>query len=248
MRSNSFFAQCRRLAAVGLVLLLPGCGAMDQIREIGREPALSPVGTGLAPARTTHINLPVTQAAYHSGNSTWRDSGADLFRDARALRIGDVVTVKVQINDKAQLDNTLNRSRDSSVGLTSALDFNFGFGGAGPTGSGKLNGNLDRTTSTDSKGAINRSESIDLLVAAVVTEVLPNGNLIISGSQEVRVNYEVRVLNVAGVIRPRDISTDNSISYDKIAEARVSYGGRGRVMEVQQPAYGQQLLDTVAPF
>ncbi len=107
---------------------------------------------------------------------------------------------------------------------------------------------LDRTTSTDSKGAIARSESIDLLVAAVVSEVLPNGNLVISGTQEVRVNYEVRVLSVAGVIRPRDISTDNSISYEKIAEARVSYGGRGRVMEVQQPAWGQQVLDIVAPF
>jgi flagellar L-ring protein precursor FlgH len=243
---RSIRPRCARLAIVSIALLLSACA---NLKEVGREPVMTPVGTGLIPDRTPHLGLPVTPVAYHSGNSTWRDSGADLFRDARAFRIGDVVTVKVQIKDKASLDNSLNRSRDASVGLSSALDYAFGFGsGAGTSGSGSIDGNLDRTTSTDSKGAIARSESIDLLIAAVVSEVLPNGNLVISGTQEVRVNYEIRVLSVAGVIRPRDISTDNSISYDKIAEARVSYGGRGRVMEIQQPAYGQQIIDIVAPF
>jgi flagellar L-ring protein precursor FlgH len=241
-------SKIRRAApAIALLsLLLTACA--DQLREIGREPTLSPVGSGLAPDRTAHVDLPVTPVAYHSGNSTWQDAGADLFRDARALHVGDVVTVKIQINDKASLDNNLNRSRDSSVGLKSSADFDFGFGGAGPSGSGKLDGNLDRTTSTDSKGSIARSESINLLVGAVVSQVLPNGNLVVSGSQEVRVNFELRVLNVQGVIRPRDIATDNTISYEKIAEARISYGGRGRVMEIQQPPYGQQILDIVSPF
>jgi flagellar L-ring protein precursor FlgH len=247
MRSRSSNARAAALLACAAALLLAGC-ANEVLHEIGREPQLSPVGTGLAPDRTAHVELPITEAAYHAGNTTWRDSGADLFRDARALRIGDVVTVKIQINDKASLDSTLNRSRDGNLGLTSSLDFDLGFGGTGPAGSAKLNGNLDRTTSTDSKGAVARSESIDLLVAAVVTQVLPNGNLVISGSQEVRVNYELRVLNVGGVIRARDISTDNTISYEKIAEARISYGGRGRVMEVQQPAWGQQIIDIVSPF
>lgn len=234
-------------AAACLALMLPAC-AMDQLKEVGREPVMSPVGSGLLPERLPNVKLPVTKAAYTSGNSTWRDSGADLFRDARAFKNGDVVTVKVQIKDQATLGNTLNRKRDSSVGLASSLDYDFGFGGAGASGAGSLNGNLDRTTSTNSKGGITRSENINLMVAAVVSEVLPNGNLVISGTQEVRVNFEVRVLSVAGIIRPRDISTDNQISYDKIAEARVSYGGRGRVMEVQQPAYGQQILDIVSPF
>jgi flagellar L-ring protein precursor FlgH len=246
MRTSSRFKLAPLLAACS-ALLLPAC-ALDQLKEVSREPALSPVGSGLVPERVPHIQLPITKAAYNSGSSTWRDTGADLFRDARAFKIGDVVTVNIQIKDQASLDNTLQRSREASVGLTSALDFDFGFGGTGAAGSGKLDGNLDRTTSTDSKGGITRSENINLLVAAVVTEVLPNGNLVISGTQEVRVNFEVRVLSVAGVIRPRDISTDNQISYDKIAEARVSYGGRGRVMEIQQPAYGQQILDIVAPF
>ena len=107
---------------------------------------------------------------------------------------------------------------------------------------------LDAKTSSKGEGAITRSESIELLVAAVVTDVLPNGNLVISGTQEVRVNFEVRVLSVAGVLRPRDIATDNTVSYDKIAEARISYGGRGRITEVQQPGWGQQIVDLLAPF
>jgi flagellar L-ring protein FlgH len=240
----------RRLApAVTLLPLLFTACALDQLKEVAREPTLSPVGSGLSPDRTTHVNLPVTPVAYHSGNSTWQDSGADLFRDARAIKIGDVVTVKIQINDKASLDNNLNSSRDSNVGLTSSSDFDFSFGAAkGAAGSGKLDGSLDRTTSTDSKGSIDRSETINLLVGAVVSQVLPNGNLVISGSQEVRVNYELRVLNVQGVIRPRDIATDNTISYEKIAEARISYGGRGSVMQISKPAYGQQILDILSPF
>ena len=116
------------------------------------------------------------------------------------------------------------------------------------TGDGRLSADINAETSTKGEGAITRSESIELLVAAVVSDVLPNGNLVISGTQEVRVNFEMRVLSVAGIVRPRDIATDNTISYEKIAEARISYGGRGRITEVQQPAWGQQLFDTVAPF
>jgi flagellar L-ring protein precursor FlgH len=116
------------------------------------------------------------------------------------------------------------------------------------SGDGTIGSTVDSKTSTKGEGAITRSESIELLVAAVVTGILPNGNLVINGSQEVRVNFEVRVLSVAGVVRPRDISTENIVSYDKIAEARISYGGRGRITEVQQPAWGQQVTDWLLPF
>jgi len=116
------------------------------------------------------------------------------------------------------------------------------------SGSGSLGSGITANTESKGKGAIERSEKINLVVAAVVTDVLPNGSLIINGSQEVRVNYELRVLSVSGLVDPRDISSENAVSYERIAEARISYGGRGRLMEVQQPGWGHQILDAVSPF
>lgn len=237
----------RKLIPVVLGSVLLGGCAVDH-RDIGREPHLTPVGSGLRPDMVPVLGEPPPPPRYRGDNSIWEEGAADLFRDPRARTTGDVVTVKIAIKDKASLDNRSNRARDSdkSLGL-------FGSYGAGPNGSstdweGELDAELSSKTKTKGEGAIRRSETIQLRVAAVVSAVLPNGNLVISGSQEVRVNYEVRVLNVAGVVRPRDIETDNTIAYDKIAEARISYGGRGRIMEVQQPAWGQQLLDIVLPF
>jgi flagellar L-ring protein precursor FlgH len=232
--------------AMTLAFLLTGCGS--NLPDIGREPALTPVGAGLRPATVAVPNQPAVVPVYARGNSFWQDASADLFRDPRAMKLGDVVTVKISIKDKAVIDNNTERKRDNktSFGLDTKWDTKL------PLLSGKHAGTVDSAinskSETKGEGAINRSESIELLVAAVVTDVLPNGNLIISGTQEVRVNFEVRVLTVQGIVRPRDISTENMVSYDKIAEARISYGGRGRITDVQQPAWGQQLLDVISPF
>jgi len=156
------------------------------------------------------------------------------------------------MDDKAVLGNSTDRSRDSKIKTTWSFLFDFlaGASSAPPERkwTGSVNNDLQSSTSTQGQGSINRSEQIRLSVAAVVTAVLPNGNLMLRGSQEIRVNYELRVLTIAGIARPRDIGKDNMISYDKIAEARVSYGGRGRLSEVQQPAWGQQAYDIFAPF
>jgi len=235
------------VAALVLSLLASGCGTNPA--DIGRAPELTAVGSGLLADRVPLPAEPTPVATYRPGNSIWQDSSADLFRDPRAHKIGDVVTVKISIKDKATIDNNSKRSRDSKTNLTPSLDYDLASsGGLASNGSMSVDAKVDAKTSTDSKGGITRSESIDLLVAAVVTGVLPNGNLIISGSQEVRVNYEVRELSVAGIVRPRDISTENTIAYDKVAEARISYGGRGRIMEVAQPAIGQQIFDLLTPW
>jgi flagellar L-ring protein precursor FlgH len=239
-------AIARACLLAGLGFSLAGC-AMD-VNEIGREPQLTPVGTGLNAPRVPVSSEPNPRPAYRGDNSLWQDASADLFRDRRATKIGDVLTVKISMRDKASLDNSTDRKRDSSVGLNFDYGYNFTGASAPSTGDGEVTGNVDRTTETKGEGAIARSENIELLVAAVVTDVMPNGNLVIAGSQEVRVNYELRVLHVSGIVRPRDISSDSGISYEKIAEARISYGGRGRIMEVQQPGWGHQIVDTVLPF
>ncbi|MDZ4790696.1 MAG: flagellar basal body L-ring protein FlgH [Hyphomicrobiales bacterium] len=239
-----------RHLAVLIALTVSGC-AVD-VRDIGREPHMTPVGAGLHPPSVPIASEPTRRPVYRGGNSLWQDASSDLFSDPRATRVGDVVTVKIIIKDKASLDNSSNRSRDAKKDLSLGLNYGLNIAGVAPrvtaSGDGSLDTTVDSKTETKSQGGVNRSESINLLVAAVVTDVMPNGNLMISGTQEVRVNFDVRVLTVAGVVRPRDISTENTVSYEKIAEARISYGGRGRTIEVQQPAYGQQILDQVIPF
>ena len=234
------------LASLAGIVLLGACTTQD----LGREPTMSLVGSGISPAREP-LPIQAFPAPHATGyHSLWNDGQADLFRDPRARNIGDVVTVRIFIDDRASLDNQSDRSRDSSAGFGAGVGYSAdGFGSdESKSGDAGLEGSITSSSSSNGGGSIDRSEEIELSIAAVVTEVLPNGNLLVSGSQEVRVNYEMRVLNIAGIIRPRDISTNNTIPYDKIAEARISYGGRGRISEVQQPAWGHQLYDALTPF
>jgi flagellar L-ring protein precursor FlgH len=221
---------------------LSGCAS--DLREVNKEPALSPVGSGITTGSVSAASYPEPPAAPVKRFSLWNDRQSRLFTDPRALQTGDILTVKIKINDRAKFKNENDRSRTSSRTLGFDADLGWNDYSAGGKGSGSLNSK----TETNADGAIERSENLELNVAAVVTGVLPNGNLMIRGSQEVRVNYELRVLTIAGIVRPADIGAENTIAYDRIAEARISYGGRGRVSEVQQPAYGQQVLDQVLPF
>jgi flagellar L-ring protein precursor FlgH len=232
------------LLVLPLVALLAGCSG-QRLETVGREPPLSPVGTGLASAYSpTAVDLGGQAERPRRYNSLWSRSGGELFSDSRASRPGDVVTVNVTMDDKASLANSTDRSRKSNSSLGGSFDFGFQKSSA----TGNANAQANGSTSTQGQGTVDRSERIGVSVATVVSRVLPNGNLLISGSQEVRVNSELRVLNISGIVRPNDISADNTITYEKIAEARISYGGNGRLSEVQQPGYGQQLYDSIAPF
>ena len=212
-------------------LALSGCA--NPLSELNQAPMMSPIGQGLqADARA----IPVERRG--------RFERKDLYRDPRAARVGDLLTVTISMNDKATLDNKTDRSRDSKV--TFSADY---FAEFLPwSKAGQLDGNINSQSSSKGAGKIDRTEEVKFSVAAVVVDVLPNGNLLISGSQEVRVNYEMRVLNVGGIVRPLDVTRNNTIAYEKVAEARISYGGRGRLMEVQQPGWGHQVYDKVAPF
>ncbi|MCK0207903.1 flagellar basal body L-ring protein FlgH [Starkeya koreensis] len=236
----------KRLVLPLAALALAGC--QNNHDNLAFGPSLTPVGYGInQPSDPIPMALPPTPA--RSFASTWNQDSQSLYRSIRATRVGDVVTVDIAINDKAQFDNQTDRSRNSAqkAGLDTAVAAEgFGWSGAAGSASGDLNMHSD--TGVKGKGSIDRSEKLQLSVAAVVTNVLPNGNLMISGSQEILVNYEVRVLNVAGIVNPLDITGHNQIAYNKIAEARISYGGRGRLMDVQQPAWGQRIYDLVVPF
>lgn len=225
--------------------LLFGPAACTQtVHQIGREPALSPVDQGPVRSQSIDSSFPSMPSKPLDRASTWHDGASRLFTSSKALGRGDVMTVLISINDKAQLTNQSDRKRQGakSIGLAATGSIN------GTSANASAEGSLKSSTDFEGSGGINRSESIRLSVAAVVDQVLENGNLLIRGSQEVRVNAEVRVLTIAGVVRPSDINPDNTISYERIAEARISYGGRGRISEMQQPAYGQQFLDAVSPL
>lgn len=234
----------RNLAVSFIALLLPaGCAA--NLKEVNRTPDLSPVAADLG-AHSAGLEMgQYPNQPNPAGYSLWDRRSTSYFRDPRAARPGDVLTVVISINDKANMDNKSGRQRVSSSLYGVGGEFSTS-GGAGGDFNGSVNGRSD--SKSTGQGSITRKEEIRLSVAAIVTDTLPTGNLIIKGSQEVRVNNELRVLNVAGVVRPRDISGNNTISYEKIAEARISYGGRGRISEIQQPPYGQQILDQVSPF
>ena len=232
----------KRISCLALLAVVGGCST--DIQDIGRAPHMTPVGSGLsAYAESVAPHFPSVPNGKQQG-SLWQDARSDLFRDARAVKIGDLLTVNISINDSAQIGNETDRSRQAQAKST----YNWALSMFGLANNGANNYEFDGNSTNKGQGNINRSEKIQLQVAAVVTDVLPNGNLVISGSQEMRVNFELRALEIVGIVRPRDISRDNKISYDKIAEARVSYGGRGRLTEVQQPAVGQQLHDIVTPF
>jgi flagellar L-ring protein precursor FlgH len=232
----------KSVIAAGLGLLLAGCAT--DLADVNRQPNLTAVGSGLAAGASPPVNVAAYPVADLKDDPGWEGSSADLFRDRRAAQIGDTVRVKIAIDDRASLDSTSDRSRRARV--EGSLDFTGLFNAVPTIGNGKAT--LDSRSNYTGEGATERAETVELLVAAVVTDVLANGNLVVRGTQEVRVNYEVRELEVGGIVDPLDITGNNTVDYDRLAEARISYGGRGRIDEVQQPRWGQQVYDLIAPF
>ena len=244
------------LTIASCVLLLSSCvtAQLERMEWLGKEPPMTPQQVQ---ETSTPINWPVyddshERMEYVTANSLWDNSSNAFFKDGRARTVGDILTVKIRIDDKAELDNRVQRRRqdnDSSgiqnlYGLEELAKDILPYGGVDPANLVNRTGNLTNL----GEGFIDRKEVIETSIAAVVTDVLPSGNLLVYGSQELRVNYEVRQLTIRGVIRPMDISPQNEIDYAKVAEARVSYGGKGIIMDIQQPRIGSQLADIIGPF
>ena len=244
----------RPLIVLLAVLGLGGCANFfERLGAVGEEPELSPIDNPVEQPSYQPVTLPMPaqEPEIYPANSLWRQGARSFFKDQRARTVGDVLTVQVTIADEATLRNETSRSRQNSDDLSASAFFGLESRLADvlPNAVDPTNlVDLDSALEQGGRGNTARTEEIRLNVAAVVTQVLPNGKLVIQGRQEVRVNFEVRELFVAGVARPVDITPDNEIRHDQIAELRVAYGGRGQITDVQQPRYGAQVLDIILPY
>ncbi len=238
-------------ALLAVMSVASGCSSIDRLSQIGEKPRLSEIEnpTTQPGYKPVQMPMPKPETVSYNPNSLWRNGSRAFFKDQRAHQVGDILTVTVNITDKANIANETQRSRSSKedAGIT---DF-IGAKTLGAQAQKVLPGRLltaDATSSSDGKGSVQRQEAVQTNVAAVVTQLLPNGNLVVEGKQEIRVNYEIRERVVAGIVRPEDIQSDNTIDSTKIAQARIAYGGRGQITDVQQPRYGQQVMDVLLPF
>jgi flagellar L-ring protein precursor FlgH len=238
------------LATLLATSLLANCSALDRLKNVGEKPELSAIENPTAQPgyKPVQMPMPAPQPAVYNPNSLWRNGSRAFFKDQRAMQVGDIMTVKVKITDNAKFENGTKRERTNKEdsGISDFIGAKT-ITQSTPILPGKIL-TADSTASSEGKGSVNRQEALLTNVAAVVTQVLPNGNLVVEGKQEVRVNFEVRELIVAGIVRPEDIESDNTIDSTKIAQARIAYGGRGQITDVQQPRYGQQVMDILLPF
>ena len=236
--------------AAMITLAAAGCQRLD---NVGKAPAFTPVEAGQEFMAMSGGGLPAAPSTAQAGDgaSLWSGTRGSLLGDRRAGQRGDILTVVIEINDRAEITNSTDRSRSGSekLGIPSLLGIPQRLDRALPGDASLADAVSTNTDSSyEGSGSVARKEKLTLRVAATIIETLPNGVLRIQGSQEVRVNFEVRELIVTGFVRPEDISRQNEITYDKIAGARISYGGRGQITDVQQPRYGQQAVDALLPF
>jgi flagellar L-ring protein precursor FlgH len=246
-----------------IAVTLAGCSVAGELANVGRTPRFSKAEA--VPAPTVERSLASSgmrdDIAVPSASSTapaslasssaslFRAGAAGLFQDQRAHQRGDILTVRINVADKAAFDNASDRSRtgSESASIASLLGIDKLIDKILP-GKQTASPGADSTSKSSGQGSTHRSETINLTLSAIVIDVLPNGNMMIRGRQEMRVNYELRELTITGLIRPQDIARDNSIRHTQIAEARVAYGGHGQLTQAQQARYGQQIFNMLFPF
>lgn len=237
-----------RLVLISL-LALTACGRAD---HLGKAPGFTPAIGGPEQQAMYYASQPLGfEAVPRDDSSLWTGHRASLFGDRRAVQPGDILTVVIEVDEAAEISNSTQRARSGSeqlgipnlLGIPQRLDERLPEGASMAQAVG-----LNSASKSIGSGSVRRNEKLTLRVAATVIEALPNGVLYLSGTQEIRVNFEMRELLVTGYVRPGDISRQNEITYDKMAAARISYGGRGQISDMQQPRLGQQVLDAVLPF
>ena len=245
------------LIPLSLAVLVSGCGTAGRLAEVGRPPRFAKDADVVAPdleasiARANAEQRAGATAPPPASASLFRTGAGAFFRDQRAARQGDILTIRIAINDRASFDNSTTRTRGGSetAGIAALLGLERPLSKLLP-GNPSTDPLVDTSSQSTSSGAGNtsRQETLNMTMAAVVTGVLPNGNMLVQGRQQVRVNFELRELTLTGIIRPEDIARDNSIRHTQIAEAKISYGGHGQLTNAQQARWGQQIYDALFPF
>jgi flagellar L-ring protein precursor FlgH len=253
MRREIPLPMVRRHGILLLVLLLPGCGVMTELANTGRAPPLTPITnpTDAKNYQPVSMPMPAPPEAPQSPDSLWQSNARAFFKDQRASRVGDILTVLVSINDDANLKNNTSAARTGTSSFGFANFFGLEnvvpkiFGSSSNSASLVSVNGAGASTGT---GQIQRNETVTLSLAGEITQILPNGNLVVDARQEMEVNSELRILQVAGIIRPEDITSDNTVASDQLAEARISYGGTGTLSNMQAPRVGQQVVDSIMPY
>lgn len=226
-----------------------GCGTLSRLSEVGRDPAMTPTEdpTKDPKWRPMSMPMPARQPSPNEANALWRSGSRAFFKDQRAAQVGDIVTVLVNMNDAANLKNVTSADRTSTE--SAGMPNFFGLEAMLPKAINPATlVSASSSNNNTGTGQIQRTEAVTLRLAGIVTQVLPNGNLVVAARQEFMVNSELRELRVTGVIRPQDIASDNTVLHDRMAEARISYGGRGQLTELQRARWGQQMMDILMPF
>ena len=260
MNAHSTTRRIGRYALLGaLALALPACNTFERMSEMGSGPTLAKIEDPQAKTGYQPVSMPMPTPvpATRNPNSLWRSGSRAFLRDQRASQVGDLLTVFITIKDGASFNATSSRARGGGTANGETMNMGLALPGVNGLGFlGKLLGdatnaptvNVASTSTLNNSGTTTRADTVAMQLAAVVTQTLPNGNLVIQGKQQVKVNAELRELTISGIVRPEDIDSSNQISYEKIAEARIAYGGKGYASDVQAPRYGQELLDILLPF
>jgi flagellar L-ring protein FlgH len=244
-----------RLLATMSCAVIAGCNG--QLDHLGKPPTMSSIENPQVASNYEPVAMPMpapipspSQGGVQTA-SLWQPGARAFFKDQRANKVGDILTVVIDIDESAKLDNTTERARDGSetAGVPHFLGLETSLGGLLPSAYDPSQMvEMSSDSNSSGTGSVDREEQIEMRVAATIIDRLPNGNLVVAGKQEVRVNFELRELTVTGIIRPEDITSENTVSHEQMAEARISYGGRGQITDVQQPRYGQQVIDMVFPY
>lgn len=253
MKSKTLNSLTRASVLAIAALSLTACNTFTRLAEVGKGPQVSEIANPVKRPKYRPVSMPMPGPKKISlnANSLWRPGARAFFRDQRASEVGDILTVKLAISDSAALENKTTRTRNDAedADLTNLMGLEAELTKMLPQGvTPAATVSLGTKHNTEGDGEIDREEVIAVTIAGIITQILPNGNMVIFARQEIKVNFEMREVMVTGVVRPEDIDYSNTISHDKIAEMRVAYGGRGMLSDLQQPRVGTQMIDILFPF